>query len=288
MSKNTILAYSNDLYRYIDFLYNSEKIRSINEIYYANIKNYITQINFTDKKTKINKKFKGSSLNRYISCIRSYHQYLYQNKLVLKDESHLIKQSKSIVKIPDTLLVEEIDSIINAIDMSKKYALRDKAILTLLYASGLRVSELINLKLQSIILDAGFLRIMGKSSKERLVPIGSFSILNVKNYLNNLRSGMSKKGKSNGFLFLNKNGSKLSRMAIWNIINHNCIIAGVNKKVSPHVFRHSFATHLIEGGADLRAVQEMLGHTDISTTQIYANMDKTYLKEIHKQYHPRG
>ena len=172
--------------------------------------------------------------------------------------------------------------------MSKKYALRDKAILTLLYASGLRVSELINLKLQSIILDAGFLRIMGKSSKERLVPIGSFSILNVKNYLNNLRSGMSKKGKSNGFLFLNKNGSKLSRMAIWNIINHNCIIAGVNKKVSPHVFRHSFATHLIEGGADLRAVQEMLGHTDISTTQIYANMDKTYLKEIHKQYHPRG
>jgi len=288
LSKNTILAYSNDLYRYIDFLYNSEKIRSINEIYYANIKNYITQINFTDKKTKINKKFKGSSLNRYISCIRSYHQYLYQNKLVLKDESHLIKQSKSIVKIPDTLLVEEIDSIINAIDMSKKYALRDKAILTLLYASGLRVSELINLKLQSIILDAGFLRIMGKSSKERLVPIGSFSILNVKNYLNNLRSGMSKKGKSNGFLFLNKNGSKLSRMAIWNIINHNCIIAGVNKKVSPHVFRHSFATHLIEGGADLRAVQEMLGHTDISTTQIYANMDKTYLKEIHKQYHPRG
>tara|TARA_Y100000590_G_scaffold451371_1_gene592665 strand:+ start:927 stop:1568 length:642 start_codon:yes stop_codon:yes gene_type:complete len=213
---------------------------------------------------------------------------LYQNRLALKDESQLITQSKTIAKIPSTLLVEEIDCIINAIDMSKIYAIRDKAILTTLYASGLRVGELINLKLQSISFDSGYLRVIGKGDRERIVPIGSLAILCVKKYLNKLRPKMSKPGKSQGFLFLNKNGSKLSRMAIWNILNQNCLIAGINKKISPHVFRHSFATHLIEGGADLRAVQEMLGHSNISTTQIYTNMDKTYLKEIHKEYHPRG
>ncbi len=288
MSKNTLDAYYNDLHKYINFLYKSENIKCPNKIYYSNIINYISQINYHDKKTKTNKILKNSSLNRSISSIRRYHQYLYQNRLALKDESQLITQSKTIAKIPSTLLVEEIDCIINAIDMSKIYAIRDKAILTTLYASGLRVGELINLKLQSISFDSGYLRVIGKGDRERIVPIGSLAILCVKKYLNKLRPKMSKPGKSQGFLFLNKNGSKLSRMAIWNILNQNCLIAGINKKISPHVFRHSFATHLIEGGADLRAVQEMLGHSNISTTQIYTNMDKTYLKEIHKEYHPRG
>ena len=172
--------------------------------------------------------------------------------------------------------------------MRKKYAFRDKAILSLLYASGLRVSELTDLKLMSLLLQEGFIRVFGKGEKERIVPLGKKAIVHMKNYLYELRHMMIKEGKSKGFVFLNRNGVKLTRMSIWNILHENCILAGITKKVSPHVFRHSFATHLLEGGANLRAVQEMLGHSDIATTQIYTNIDKTYLKEIHKQYHPIG
>ena len=191
-------------------------------------------------------------------------------------------------KIPVTLLVEEIDTIIRAVDMAKKYACRDKAILSLLYASGLRVSELTDLKLMSLLLQEGFIRVFGKGEKERIVPIGKKAIEHINNYLYELRHMMVKESKSKGFVFLNRNGVKLTRMSIWNIFHENCIRAGITKKVSPHVFRHSFATHLLEGGANLRAVQEMLGQSDITTTQIYTNIDKTYLKEIHKQYHPIG
>ena len=140
----------------------------------------------------------------------------------------------------------------------------------------------------NLLLQDGFIRVFGKANKERIVPVGNEAIFNMQNYLSGLRSSMAIHKKSANFVFLNKIGEKLTRMTIWNILRTNSILAGISKKVSPHVFRHSFATHLLEGGANLRAVQEMLGHSDITTTQIYTNIDKTYLKEIHKQYHPRG
>ena len=231
---------------------------------------------------------KSSSIHRLFSTIRGFHQYLYQFGKTKENPSQLLPPPRLSRKIPVTLQVEQINSIIHSVDMEKKYALRDKALLSLLYASGLRVSELIELKLKNLIITDGVIRVLGKGNKERIVPVGNIALSHIQNYLSNLRVELSAKGKSQGILFLNSRGNKLTRMSIWNILQENTIKAGINKKVSPHILRHSFATHLLEGGADLRAVQEMLGHADITTTQIYTNIDKTYLKEIHKQYHPRG
>ena len=172
--------------------------------------------------------------------------------------------------------------------MKRKFAFRDQALLSTLYATGLRVSELIELKLKNLMIDEGLIRVFGKGRKERIVPIGNLALSHIMLYLQKLRPQLSRKGNSQGILFLNNRGKKLTRMSIWNILHENTVRSGINKKVSPHILRHSFATHLLEGGADLRSVQEMLGHSDITTTQIYTNVDKTYLKEIHKQYHPRG
>jgi integrase/recombinase XerD len=166
--------------------------------------------------------------------------------------------------------------------------LRDKAILELLYACGTRVSELISLKLSDLFLQDEVIRVLGKGSKERLIPIGSSAIKWVNNYIKNSRPLIMKISKSENHVFLNSRGSKISRMGIWKIIDRYVKEAGIKKEVHPHTFRHSFATHLLEGGADLRAVQEMLGHADISTTQIYTHIDRDYIKQVHKQFHPRG
>ena len=288
LSENTVRAYSHDLKRYIKFLFIVNNIKSPSKIEHNDIEVFIKKLLIQKKEIKKYSQPKYTSLSRFVSSIRGYHKYLYQAGITSENQAQLLKTPRINRKIPITLLVEEIENIIQAVDMSKKYALRDKAILSLLYASGLRVSELTDLKLMSLLLQEGFIRVFGKGEKERIVPIGNKAILHMKNYLDELRSMMVKEGKSDGFVFLNRNGVKLTRMSIWNILHENCIRAGITKKVSPHVFRHSFATHLLEGGANLRAVQEMLGHSDITTTQIYTNIDKTYLKEIHKQYHPRG
>ena len=205
--------------------------------------------------------------------------YLYKQLLTLQ---------KTGKKLPTTLLVEEIDQIIQAVDMKNKYASRDQSMLSLLYGSGLRVSELIRMKQISLLLNEGFIRVFGKGDRERIVPLSRHSTSYIKTYLEKLRPHLVNRYKSNSFLFLNRNGGGLTRMSIWNILHKNCLRAGITKKVSPHVFRHSFATHRLEGGANLRAVQDMLGHSSITTTQIYTNIDKTYLQEIHKQFHPRG
>ncbi len=287
LSKHTVKAYGHDLNKYINFLIIVKKKKYPYSIKLNDIEMFIKSINTKNKKIKP-KMPKISTINRLISSIRGYHQYLFHIGIVSDNQAQLLITSQVNRNIPVTLLVEEINNIIQAVDMSKKYALRDKSILSLLYACGLRVSELINLKLMSLLLQEGFIRVFGKSNKERIVPIGTKAISHINNYLSQLRPILANQGKSGGFLFLNRNGKKLSRMSIWNILHINCIQAGITKKISPHVFRHSFATHLLEGGADLRAVQEMLGHSDITTTQIYTNIDKTYLKEIHKQFHPRG
>ena len=288
LAGNTISSYKHDLTRYTTFLYNDLHINNVGDIYHDHIEKYIKSLNDIPEMDKTRGINKSSSIHRLFSTIRGFHQYLYQSGKTKENPSQFLTPPRLSRKIPVTLQVEQVNSIIHSVDMDKKYALRDKALLSLLYASGLRVSELIELKLKNLIITDRIIRVLGKGNKERIVPVGKIALNHIRNYLLELRPELSAKGKSQGVLFLNSRGKILTRMSIWNILNENTIRAGINKKVSPHILRHSFATHLLEGGADLRAVQEMLGHSDITTTQIYTNIDKTYLKEIHKHYHPRG
>ena len=288
LSSNTLYAYKHDLKIYTDILFMDLEIVSINMIETIHIENFVKSINNISESVKSDGIRKSSSIHRLFSTIRGFHQYLYQLHLTDKDPSQLLTPPRKSRNLPVTLLVEEINQIIQAVDMKRKFAFRDQALLSTLYATGLRVSELIELKLKNLITEEGLIRVFGKGKKERIVPIGNMALSQIKIYLQELRPQLSRKGNSQGILFLNNRGKKLTRMSIWNILHENTVRSGINKKVSPHIFRHSFATHLLEGGADLRSVQEMLGHSDITTTQIYTNVDKTYLKEIHKQYHPRG
>ena len=288
LSNNTLYAYNLDLKKYTHFLFSELHLTSINSIKASHIENFVKDLNNAGTMDTKSDLKKSSTIHRLFSTIRGFHQYLCQLRITENDPSELLVPPRLTRKIPTTLLVEEVDKIIQAVDLTKKYALRDQAILSLLYASGIRVSELVDLKLKNLMMDDGLIRVFGKGRKERIVPIGKIALSFLTLYLKELRPSNSRKGKSQGILFLNHRGGKLTRMSIWNILHENTLRAGITKKVSPHVLRHSFATHLLEGGADLRSVQEMLGHSDITTTQIYTNIDKIYLKEIHKEFHPRS
>ncbi len=288
LSNNTLYAYNLDLKKYTQFLFSELHLNSINSIKASHIENFVKDLNNAGTMDTKSELKESSTIHRLFSTIRGFHQYLCQLRITENDPSELLVPPRLTRKIPTTLLVEEVDKIIQAVDLTKKYALRDQAILSLLYASGLRVTELVDLKLKNLMMDDGLIRVFGKGRKERIVPIGKIALSFLTLYLKELRPSNSRKGKSQGILFLNHRGGKLTRMSIWNILHENTLRAGITKKVSPHVLRHSFATHLLEGGADLRSVQEMLGHSDITTTQIYTNIDKIYLKEIHKEFHPRS
>ena len=288
LSNNTLYAYNLDLKKYTHFLFSELHLTSINSIKASHIENFVKDLNNAGTMDTKNDLKKSSTIHRLFSTIRGFHQYLCQLRITENDPSGLLVPPRLTRKIPTTLLVEEVDKIIQAVDLTKKYALRDQAILSLLYASGIRVTELVDLQLKNLMMDDGLIRVFGKGRKERIVPIGKIALSFLALYLKELRPSNSRKGKSQGILFLNHRGGKLTRMSIWNILHENTLRAGITKKVSPHVLRHSFATHLLEGGADLRSVQEMLGHSDITTTQIYTNIDKIYLKEIHKEFHPRS
>lgn len=288
LSNNTLYAYNLDLKKYTHFLFSELHLTSINSIKASHIENFVKDLNNAGTMDTKSDLKKSSTIHRLFSTIRGFHQYLCQLRITENDPSELLMPPRLTRKIPTTLLVEEVDKIIQAVDLTKKYALRDQAILSLLYASGIRVTELVDLKLKNLMMDDGLIRVFGKGRKERIVPIGKIALSFLTLYLKELRPSNSRKGKSQGILFLNHRGGKLTRMSIWNILHENTLRAGITKKVSPHVLRHSFATHLLEGGADLRSVQEMLGHSDITTTQIYTNIDKIYLKEIHKEFHPRS
>ena len=288
LSNNTIYAYNLDLKKYTHFLFSELHLTSINSIKASHIENFVKDLNNAGTMDAKSDLKKASTIHRLFSTIRGFHQYLCQLRITENDPSELLVPPRLTRKIPTTLLVEEVDKIIQAVDLTKKYALRDQAILSLLYASGIRVTELVDLKLKNLMMDDGLIRVFGKGRKERIVPIGKIALSFLTLYLKELRPSNSRKGTSQGILFLNHRGGKLTRMSIWNILHENTLRAGITKKVSPHVLRHSFATHLLEGGADLRSVQEMLGHSDITTTQIYTNIDKIYLKEIHKEFHPRS
>ena len=288
LSTNTLNAYNHDLKKYTNFMFDKLQLTSIDSIQSSHIEYFVNKLS---NKPNIDKKEglkKSSSIHRLFSTIRGFHQYLCQLRITKNDPSQLLVPPRLTRSIPTTLIVEEVNKIIQSVDLNKKFALRDQAILSMLYASGLRVTELVDLKLKNLMMDEGLIRVFGKGGKERIVPFGKTALTFLKLYLKEVRPSNSKKGKSQGILFLNHRGGKLTRMSIWNILHENTLRAGITKKVSPHVLRHSFATHLLEGGADLRSVQEMLGHSDITTTQIYTNIDKIYLKEIHKEFHPRG
>ncbi len=288
LSTNTLNAYNHDLKKYTNFMFDKLQLTSIDSIQSSHIENFVNKLSNKPNMDKKEGLKKSSSIHRLFSTIRGFHQYLCQLRITKNDPSQLLVPPRLTRSIPTTLIVEEVNQIIQSVNLNKKFAIRDQAILSMLYASGLRVTELVDLKLKNIMMEEGLIRVFGKGGKERIVPFGKTALTFLKLYLKEVRPSNSKKGKSQGILFLNHRGGKLTRMSIWNILHENTLRAGITKKVSPHVLRHSFATHLLEGGADLRSVQEMLGHSDITTTQIYTNIDKIYLKEIHKEFHPRG
>jgi integrase/recombinase XerD len=231
---------------------------------------------------------KERSQARIISGIKAFYRYLLLEDLINDDPTELLEGPKLSRKLPDTLSQEEVQSIIDAIDLSKAEGMRNKAILETLYGCGLRVSELIELRISNLFFDVDFIKVVGKGNKERLVPIGSDAIKFIKIYLNEIRVHLNIHSDYEDHLFLNRRGKGLSRIMIFTIIKNLTETAGIKKNVSPHTFRHSFATHLVEGGADLRAVQEMLGHESITTTEIYTHLDRNYLRDNILNYHPRN
>tara|TARA_A100001037_G_scaffold306142_1_gene349497 strand:- start:4789 stop:5676 length:888 start_codon:yes stop_codon:yes gene_type:complete len=278
VSPKTLEAYGRDLKQYFSFL--SEKsVTHINQISQGHVREYIRKLNQCG--------LASSSITRILSSIRSYHKYLSSERLVDENPTLVLSNPRVQKKLPDVLIEEEISSIINVVDETSPFARRDKAIIEMLYSCGLRVSELCDLTLNHLFLDDDMIRIMGKGLKERLLPIGDRAKKYIDEYIIHSRPRMQK-GKGGSTVFLSRNGNKLTRAMINNILRKWSKLAGITKPVSPHTLRHSFATHLLEGGADLRFVQALLGHSDISTTQIYTHLDKEHLKEVYQTHHPRS
>lgn len=279
LSKNSIDAYLHDVELFIQFLdlSNSEKI--VSELSLSDMQLFLNWINEIGLSAR--------SQARIISGLKSFFKHLILEDVIALSPMELIDSPKVGRKLPDTLSIEEINQIIDAIDLSKPEGTRNKAIIETLYGCGLRVSELCDLKISCLYFNEGFIRVIGKGDKERLVPIGNTAEKNINIYVHEIRNKIDIKKGNEDFVFLNRRGARLSRIMIFNIIKDYAAKAGIRKIISPHTFRHSFATHLIEGGADLRAVQEMLGHESITTTEIYTHLDRTFLKEAIILHHPR-
>ncbi|MAP66384.1 MAG: site-specific tyrosine recombinase XerD [Candidatus Marinimicrobia bacterium] len=288
LSKNTIESYWSDLKRYINYLNDIFNINNPKKIRIKHIKEFANLLNTIPIIKSGNSGVSSNTLHRSFSSIRGFHKYLLNEKFTDNDPTLYLESPSTDRKLPIILSVEEIDNIISSVSPESKTCLRDKALVSIMYATGLRVSEVVDLKLTNINWDENILRIIGKGNKERIVPIGNRSYQLLKKYVDLDRPRLARKSNSESYLFLNNRGRPTTRMTVWNILSKHIKAAGINKRVSPHTLRHSFATHLIEGGANLRAVQEMLGHADISTTQIYTHLDSSYLKEVHKQFHPRS
>jgi integrase/recombinase XerD len=278
LSDNSVQAYLQDIEKLIQYILLDEKPKTPGEIelnYLENFVKWISELGMTP-----------SSQSRIISGLRSFYKYCLQEQIVNKDPTALLETPKLKKALPDILSFDEIESIIAKIDVSTPEGARNKAIIETLYSCGLRVTELVNLKLSCLYFDVGFIRVIGKGDKERLVPVGGSAIKYINLYKNNIRVHIPVKPGNEDVLFLNRRGRKLSRIMIFIIIKALAKQAGITKNISPHTFRHSFATHLVEGGADLRAVQEMLGHESITTTEIYTHLDREYLRDTLQQFHP--
>jgi integrase/recombinase XerD len=228
-----------------------------------------------------------STIARKLSALRGYFAYLVSEEIVASDPTEKLEAPRSGRPLPEVLSHAEVEKLLQAVRTTETYGMRDLAILEVLYGAGLRVSELTGLTLRNLRLEEGFVQVLGKGSKERLVPLGGRARAAVERYRRELRPDLER-GQSGGAVFLNRNGRPLGRMGAWKIVKRYVKQAGLERPVSPHTLRHSFATHLLEGGADLASVQEMLGHSDISTTQIYTHVDRTYLRDVHRTHHPRG
>lgn len=279
LTKNTISSYKNDLESFLNYI-EDIGIKDLSEINSDHISSFFKLL----KNLGLNER----SSARYFSSIRGFFKYLMKNDYVESSPIEKMKAPKISRKLPSVLSVDEINMILNSPSTEDKYGIRDKAILEVFYACGLRVSELINLKIVDLFLKENLIKVFGKGRKERLVPIGSIAIACIENYLTQSRPFLKKNLQSENYVFLSNRGKKFSRMGVWKIVKRYVEQTNIKKEIHPHTFRHSFATHLIEGGADLRSVQEMLGHSDISTTQIYTHIDRDYIKKVHKMYHPRG
>jgi len=278
LSENTLNAYRNDLERYCQFL-QEEGIKRPDQIDITVIQKFINALAGIE--------LAASSLSRNFSSIRSFHKFLLGENIVQTNPAELLQSPRLPARLPKILDLNEIEAIMEAIDVSTNKGIRDRAIIETLYSTGVRVSELTTLEMNNIFFRHNVIRVIGKGSKERIVPFGDRAKKFLKNYITAVRSLLLRSARSGDILFLNMRGTPLSRMGVWKIIQQYVKLAGIKKQVSPHVFRHSFATHLLEGGANLRAVQEMLGHSDISTTQIYTHLDREYLIEQHRTFHPR-
>ncbi len=279
LSDNSVSSYKNDLERYINYL-STQKINRPEYIQSKHIRRLLQLLSELGLST--------STLARNLSSIRSFHLFLISEDLIKSDPSEHVDGPELRRHLPSVLTFDEIELLYLNISIDDPLGLRDRAMIEVLYACGLRISELLTLLLREIYFKEEFIRILGKGSKQRLVPISIRALNWVKKYLELSRPVLDKHQRSNGAAFLSIRGTIMSRMGFWKILQKYIRESGIRKEVHPHTFRHSFATHLLEGGADLRAVQEMLGHADISTTQIYTHLDRSYLQQEYKDYHPRA
>lgn len=278
LSGNTLDAYRRDLMRYLQFLKEAGK-GDPRQAVEADVSALVRVLADTG--------LEPSSISRNLSAIKTFHRFLASEGLTEGDPAERVVPPRHRRGLPAVLNIFEVERLLEQPDLTTPLGVRDRAMLEMLYALGIRVSELVSVRISDLLLDAEIVRVIGKGDKERVVPIGAEATEHVLYYQRNTRPGLAKP-HSGDALFLNWRGGKLTRMAVWRMLRACALRAGIQKDVSPHTLRHSFATHLLEGGADLRAVQEMLGHVDISTTQIYTHLDREYLKEVHRTFHPRG
>ena len=281
LSQNSIVNYVRDVEKLIAYLDQHGYDLSVEQVDAQHLKGFVQWINDIG--------LGASSQARILSGIKTFFKYLLVEDLVTEDPTGILDGPRLQRKIPEVLTYEEIQAMLATIDLSKAHGLRNRAMLETLYACGLRVTELINLRLSNFYKEVGFIKIIGKSNKERIVPIGEEAIKHIGFYINGVRNHQRNIHKDHtNFLFLNRRGKKLSRIMVFNIVKEAAEQAGIQKNVSPHTFRHSFATHLVEGGANLKAVQDMLGHESITTTEIYTHLDTEYLRTTVLSYHPRN
>ena len=279
LSRNTLLAYRRDLEKFRDFL-KAHHVTVIGQIKPELITKFIS--------AEHTKGTSANSVSRYLTTLRVFFKFLVAEQHVTEDITTWIEAPKTWKHLPQILGYPDVQKLLEAPDVTKPLGLRDKAILEVLYATGARVSELVTLRMEDVNFDVGFLKCFGKGSKERLVPVNEIAIAAIKKYLDSERGELVKKNPAETRLFVNRLGHPLTRETIWRIVKHYARVIGFRDNLYPHILRHSFATHILEGGADLRYVQEMLGHSSVSTTQIYTHVDQKRLKEIHKRFHPRA
>lgn len=278
MARNTVLSYRIDLARYVDFL-RQRNIPHPSQSSSSDIRALLKELGAAEYAT--------TSIARLLTAIRMFHRYLVGEQYAATDPASTISFPKKTHWLPRVLEIHEVEKLLEAPNLETPLGLRDRALLEFLYATGVRVSELTSVRLSDYYPREAWVRVIGKGNRERLVPIGEQALEWVEKYLRELRPRLLSKRRKTDFLFLNYRGGKLSRIGFWKILKAHARGADLSKRISPHTLRHSFATHLLEGGADLRAVQEMLGHVSIVTTQIYTHLDRAFLKEVHRQFHPR-